>query len=196
MRVSILPPVRTTATWQAARKTRRNLLYSEQIQKLQSRAGEIEFPICRHVVLPDQLAYAPTAGSRLCGSRHEHLVCQEGGRRAPSLFCSSSCYNFCFRSIFRSCSSTPSPSLCPSLPQEGGHSSTRTASLAPVLALAPTPTSSSSPSSSCSCSPSPTPSSAAMLLAPLPQVNKSLVEDIERARADLRVAVDASADCS
>ena len=85
MRVSTLPPVRTTATWQAARKTRRNLLYSEQIQKLQSRAGEIEFPICRHVVLPDQLADAPTAGSRLCGSRHEHLVCQEGGHRAPSL---------------------------------------------------------------------------------------------------------------
>lgn len=28
------------------------------------------------------------------------------------------------------------------------------------------------------------------------KVNKSLVEDIERARADLRVAVDASADCS
>ena len=28
------------------------------------------------------------------------------------------------------------------------------------------------------------------------QVNKTLVEDIERANADLRIAVDASADCS
>ena len=34
------------------------------------------------------------------------------------------------------------------------------------------------------------------LLIPALQVNKTLVEDIERANADLRIAVDASADCS